>query len=539
MFKSFQKSLINIKNASRLIKVKNKKLKIIYSVFLSNLVVLLDLGIIYLFTSFFQDVILPNSINFINLDQIKLFLPFLIILRFVVIYLDTMNIHNLRLSIEEKLKIDFLNEVFLRGNFSTSDSYFFVNTLCNHVANFYQNFSILITSFVKILLFTSFLLFTQPSTVLYFFIGFIVLVIPLRYFTKLNRKYSHISFNSGIAISDDIERVVDNLYLIKILKNFKNEKKVFQQNLNDYYSSQLNNLKYGSLNSLVPSFMTMIFLSVLFLFTALATRITLEFIAIILRLFQSLGEFNRVLSLSIATYVHLEKFLTIEKNKENIFSENFKVAENGSNVIASIENVNFKYLDSNQFIFKGLNIEINKNTHTIITGPNGVGKSTLLGLISGVFYAEKGRVLLNTFKTSYVSAYPMIIRGSLRENILYGITETIPDSEIKKEIDNFKLFDNNDIDLNDSVSNKTLSSGQMQKIAFIRAILSKPDLLLLDESTSNLDNKSKLLVYKILDSLNITIVNSTHSSDELINYDKEIRFSNKNGITEINEFKSL
>ena len=171
MFKSFQKSLINIKNASRLIKVKNKKLKIIYSVFLSNLVVLLDLGIIYLFTSFFQDVILPNSINFINLDQIKLFLPFLIILRFVVIYLDTMNIHNLRLSIEEKLKIDFLNEVFLRGNFSTSDSYFFVNTLCNHVANFYQNFSILITSFVKILLFTGFLLFTQPSTVFYFFIG--------------------------------------------------------------------------------------------------------------------------------------------------------------------------------------------------------------------------------------------------------------------------------------------------------------------------------------------------------------------------------
>ena len=45
---------------------------------------------------------------------------------------------------------------------------------------------------------------------------------------------------------------------------------------------------------------------------------------------------------------------------------------------------------------------------------------------------------------------------------------------------------------------------------------------------------SKILVYKILDSLSITIVNSTHSSDELINYDKEIRFSKKNGITEIN-----
>ena len=110
MFKSLQESLINIRNVSRLIKVKNKKLKIFYSVFLSNLVVVLDLAIIYLFTAFFQTVLLPDSINFIDLDQIKSFLPLLIILRFVVIYLDTMNIHNLRLSIEEQLKIDFLNE---------------------------------------------------------------------------------------------------------------------------------------------------------------------------------------------------------------------------------------------------------------------------------------------------------------------------------------------------------------------------------------------------------------------------------------------
>ena len=535
MFKSLQKSLINIRNVSRLIKVKNKKLKIFYSVFLSNLVVVLDLAIIYLFTAFFQTALLPNSLNFIDLDQIKSFLPLFIILRFVVIYLDTMNIHNLRLSIEEQLKIDFLNEVYLRGNFSISDSYFFVNTLCSHVANFYQNFSILITSFVKIILFSSFLLFTQPSAVFYFFIGFLFLIIPLRYFTKLNREYSHISFNSGLSISNDIERVIDNLYLIKIMKNFNNEKIMFQKNLYDYYSSQINNLKYGSLNSLVPSFITMVFLSILFLFSTLASRITLEFIAIILRLFQSLGEFNRVLSLSIATYVHLEKFLAIEKNKENIFSDNFQVLENNSSLIANIENVNFKYLNSEKYIFKELNIQVKRNTHTIVTGPNGVGKSTLLGLISGVFYAQSGKVILNTFKTSYVSAYPMIIRGTLRDNIMYGIEAIVSDEEINKEIEKFKLFENNDIELDDLVSNKSLSSGQMQKIAFIRAILSKPDLLLLDESTSNLDSKSKLLVYQILESLNITILNSTHSADELINYDKELRFISKNGITEINE----
>ena len=110
MFKSLQESFINIRNVSRLIKVKNKKFKIFYSVFLSNLVVLLDLAIIYLFTAFFQKVLLPDSINFIDLDQIKSYLPLFIILRFVVIYLDTMNIHNLRLSIEEQLKIDFFEK---------------------------------------------------------------------------------------------------------------------------------------------------------------------------------------------------------------------------------------------------------------------------------------------------------------------------------------------------------------------------------------------------------------------------------------------
>ena len=129
----------------------------------------------------------------------------------------------------------------------------------------------------------------------------------------------------------------------------------------------------------------------------------------------------------------------------------------------------------------------------------------------------------------------MIIRGTLRDNIMYGIEAIVSDEEINKEIEKFKLFENNDIELDDLVSNKSLSSGQMQKIAFIRAILSKPDLLLLDESTSNLDSKSKLLVYQILESLNITILNSTHSADELINYDREIRFISKDGITEINE----
>ena len=69
-------------------------------------------------------------------------------------------------------------------------------------------------------------------------------------------------------------------------------------------------------------------------------------------------------------------------------------------------------------------------------------------------------------------------------------------------LEEFDIFDNKKISLNDKISNKTLSSGQMQKISLLRAVLSNPDILFLDESTSNLDEKSKDKVTKILKILN-------------------------------------
>ena len=76
----------------------------------------------------------------------------------------------------------------------------------------------------------------------------------------------------------------------------------------------------------------------------------------------------------------------------------------------------------------------------------------------------------------------------------------------------FELFDDeNRYDLDLQISNKSLSSGQMQKIAFVRALLAKFELLLLDESTANLDDKTKNKIFDILEKQKITIINSTRS----------------------------
>ena len=77
------------------------------------------------------------------------------------------------------------------------------------------------------------------------------------------------------------------------------------------------------------------------------------------------------------------------------------------------ENVDFKYFNSEDYIFKNVSFSISKNRHTILTGANGSGKSTLLD-ISCVYYAESGKVTANCDKFGYIGATPFF-DSSLRK----------------------------------------------------------------------------------------------------------------------------
>ena len=120
----------------------------------------------------------------------------------------------------------------------------------------------------------------------------------------------------------------------------------------------------------------------------------------------------------------------------------------------------------------------------------------------------------------------MILNESIRENLLYGSKNKITDEQMMEYLKLFKTFEaEEDYNLDRKISNKSLSSGQMQKIAFIRTLIYGVDILILDESTSNLDSASKGVIYEIIDGLDITIINSTHNPDELINFDNHIEMS--------------
>ncbi len=502
---------------SRLTNVNKKKLRILFSVVLANLTVLFDILVILVFAYIIEDSKTEPSIYIKFIIENIYLLPFLVILRFLFIYIERINIQSLQLQVEENLRAHLMKEVFEKSNYSVADAYFYVNELSRNVSYFYGSIASSLNYFLQIIVYSLYLLLTSLNIISYFFAGAVLLFFPTRYFLIKGRGYIHEAYENQHKALENIEKVLDNIYLIKILSTTQREVKEFKETLRKYYSSVLNNYKYGAINNITPNFVTIFILAVLLAFFNFVKSISLEFIGIMLRLFQTLGNFNNTLNLVINSHVHLEKLNLLEKNKarekDNIVLTNL---DPNNKVAVKIENVSFKYFGSKSYTFENINFEILKDKHIVITGDNGSGKSTLLGLISGILVPDQGVVTISSNKMAYVGATPLIINGTLRDNFIYGNKDFITDDQMISLAESYKLFNTNiDLGLDTVISNKSLSSGQMQKISFIRAMLSKPDILILDESTSNLDFDSKNIIRSQLKRSKLTIINSTHNTEEV------------------------
>lgn len=536
--RQLKKIIKDILYISKITKTKNKKLLTLTSVVLSQLTAVTDILIITIFASLIAGQY--TSINFINtvLDffiENKLLIVALVTIRYIFQYFQKTIIYRIELSVNKNLKIHILKEIFDKRNYSVSDSYYFINVISMHVSYFFSSFASFLNNILQIFAYTAYLIVSDLNTVFAFGGGIIILAYPIKKILDKARLFMHESFEKGQESNKEVERVVDNLLLIKILKKDEYEIKRFSQTIEEYIFNLYNNFKYGVVNSFLPSFFTLFMLSVLLALTSYAKTLTLDFIGVTLRLFQSLSNLTTSLNQIINSHVHIEKFYEIEKNKTLKNDNNFKIS-NGD--IIGMDNVSFKYLNSDIKIFEDVSFNIRKNTHTVITGPNGSGKSTLLGLIGGVFYPDKGQVYSFSDKFGYIGATPLIFSSTLYENIMYGNNHEVEEEEILNQLKLLQTFkEDESYSLSRKISNKTLSSGQMQKIAFIRALVAKPDILLLDEATSNLDDYSKETIFNLLTKKNITIINSTHDPGSFKNVDLNLDINLNNEKREITEKK--
>lgn len=176
-------------------------------------------------------------------------------------------------------------------------------------------------------------------------------------------------------------------------------------------------------------------------------------------------------------------------------------------------------------VFENLNFSIHQGDFIKITGPNGSGKSTFLKLMKKLILPNHGKIIygseINDSDIALISQNQrsFFLNLSVKQNLLFFCslkkTKKI-DLEIKiKEY--LKIF--NLVEKIDAVMS-TLSSGQLKKISIIRALLSDPKILLLDEITSNLEEESRNFIADyVCNELNhiqkISIVWTTHYPNEI------------------------
>ncbi len=527
-----KKLISDILYVSKLTKTNNKKIIILIAVVLSQLTALIDIIIIVLFATFITGSVYDNPLLSSLVDYVlvyKFLFPVLVLLRFLFIYLQSMSLKNLELSIQQNLKVYLVNEVFEKRNYSVADAYFYINILSGHVSFFYSNVAGFLNSLLQIVAYSTYLFFSDSRTIFTFGLGALVLFYPTKFLIKKSKEFMHETYIFGKITNEEVQRIVDNMFLIKILKKDKEEIERFSKTIEKHNFNEYNNHKFGTVNSFLPTLITMFVFSILIIIGDFANSISLDFIGVTLRLFQSLGSLANSFNKIINSHVHIEKFYEMDKNKILVNKENFETSNDESKNAIEIENLQFKYFNSDEFIFENLNLNIKKNSHNILTGPNGSGKSTLLGLVAGVFYSQEGKVVSYSKNYGYIGAVPLIFSASLKENILYGNSKEVQDEEIVgflKDFDTFKEESNYDI--NRQIDNKSLSSGQMQKIAFVRALLSDLEILLLDESTANLDDNSRDYIFKILRAKNVTILNSTHDPEKFLDVDSHFHIEIEN-----------
>ncbi|HWB25536.1 MAG TPA: ABC transporter ATP-binding protein [Chitinophagaceae bacterium] len=226
-----------------------------------------------------------------------------------------------------------------------------------------------------------------------------------------------------------------------------------------------------------------------------------------------------------------------------------------SNVLMTFNNVYFGYTDDKE-ILHNISFDLERGKTYALVGPTGGGKTTTASLIARLYDPVSGEVLLGgkdirayepeerAEKIGFILQEPFLFTGTVRENILYGNTKykDYTKSQLEEVIkeDNLEallaIFDKG-LETPVASSGDTISLGQKQLIAFMRAVLRHPDILILDEATANIDTITEQILEEILNRLpeTTTRVIIAHRLNTIQNAD-EIFFVNAGEVVRAGSF---
>ena len=205
--------------------------------------------------------------------------------------------------------------------------------------------------------------------------------------------------------------------------------------------------------------------------------------------------------------INIQEILKLEVEEDNhndIIEDDFR-----GNI--KFENVSFAYKD-NFYVLRDLNLEIKENQTVAFVGHTGSGKSTIMNLIVKFYSATKGNVLINgrnindyskeylREKTAIVLQDSFLFEGTLLENITTSNDEKIAREALSRVGGDF-ILENRSLDSKVEVGGSNFSTGEKQLICLARALAKDPKILILDESTANIDSETEQNVSRAIEEL--------------------------------------
>lgn len=364
-------------------------------------------------------------------------------------------------------------------------------------------------------------LYISPLIAIFAFIPIPVIIFGSFKFTKtIATRYTRI--RNGIETLN--ANLSNSLSGILTVKSFNREKREFERILTS--SDEVKSANYHAIK-LSAAFIPIIRIAILFGFTAtlliggfmaLDGEINVAMYSVLLfitqRLLWPLTELGDTFDTYQRAMASFKRINALKDTQPEI--KDGTVESMGINNSIVLEKVNFSYVE-NFPVLNNVSLEIEKGSTTAIVGSTGSGKSTLIKLLLRLYDVESGKIIFDEENIQDLNIHSLrkniglvsqdifLFEGTVFENIAYGNLDAT-ENEIwnaakLSESDEFINLLPNKKDTIVGERGQKLSGGQRQRISIARAILKNPEILILDEATSAVDNETEAAIQRSLDTL--------------------------------------
>lgn len=346
----------------------------------------------------------------------------------------------------------------------------------------------------------------------------------INFILSLSKKSGKLSGELRESNMNFLADILNGAFEIRYFDAVENFKKVFFKSFHKQLNAELT--KDISSNLFKPIIETILLISfILLIYTSISNQETVDFarLGVILFLMLKIITLVQQFTSSFSNVKFYNKSLDIvhaEFLKKNSVKTAYPPTQNSQNVF-EIEKFDFKYGDKS--IFRGLNLEFEKNQVYYLTGSSGRGKSTLLNLLSGNI-TNSGIKLNSDYKVSdilYLRQDPHLFEMSLEDNATMLTPEIDPDL-IRNSLDQVSL--NNQINLQDNVGPRgsIVSGGQKQKVNLLRLLLKRKPIILLDEGFNSIDKKTRDVIFQNLIETKPDLIIFTSHDEDLIKFSTNV-----------------